>query len=603
MASQSTTPLAAGSNKTNPLALAPRLPATGSTTAFAQPTLANKGGGLLGGLAQGAANLVSPSQGNVAVNQTTASGGSQIPNFQSLGIGTMNPTTHAMTPNTNLGGGADTPPMGAQAVSPTHNLAPAAPASISGNQQVQKPATPAIDYTLHNGESTDAYNTRIAQAQGTTNQPAPVNTTGGSQGLGTGGGQAPAGMEYGPNGQLQPMQGPGGLPGQAPTNPNYQPGQKYGLITSAPQPGESQADWQARMARESSNNPQPYTVNNGLYGQLITGLANKANQPSADYTAQQGAANATLDQIKQLQTNQATQQANLEGSPIDLSLATGQEGILNRLAASKQAALSSQYQGQTNLLSAANTQQGLQQSGLNQAAGLVAPQLGQYGQAQYSPLGGTVGGGTGAGVSPSDPFYQTMQTYAQALATGQGTAIPGSISGNPALQAQLLQMAQQINPNFNYNQSTATGQSQQQQTGQTQQYQSAAKQAQNLGLQLQQIVTQAGINPNDVNGINSFVQKVANNTSDLNYATFQNLISDLASTYAQVLTPAGGAVTDKVRDISSSLLNATQSGQSILQVMKNLDAQVQAKIAGTQTAYGTNTNTTSAASGGANPWH
>lgn len=509
---------------------------------------------------------------NQGVNKTTTpllSPTQQSNNVQGTIAGgnvSMNPTNTATTtgftadPKTGL-------PIGVQAVSPTHNLSGASGSWLSPDQQTTKPPTTAIDYSLHNGESIDAYKTRIAAVQQSTNNPqAPVNTAGTSQGLGTGGGQAPMGMEYGPNGQLQP-------------------------ITAAPVVASTQGG--------TTQSQQPYTVNNGLYGQLITGLANKANQPSADYTAQQTAANATLDQIKQLQTNQATQIANIEGSPIDLSLATGQEGILNRLASAKQAALSGQYQAQTNLLSAANTQQGLQQSGLNQAAGLVQPQLGQYGQAQYSPLGGTVGGGTGAGVSQNDPFYQTMQTYAQALATGQGTAIPGSISGNPALQAQLLQMAKQINPNFNYNQSTATGQSQQAQTGQAQQYQSAAQQAQNLGLQLQQVVTQAGINPNDINALNTFIQKIAKNTSDPNYPTFQNLISDLANTYAQVLTPAGGAVTDKVRDISSSLLNSTQSGQSILQVMKNLDAQVQAKIAGTQTAYGT-TNNTNAGGGTAN---
>lgn len=125
---------------------------------------------------------------------------------------------------------------------------------------------------------------------------------------------------------------------------------------------------------------------------------------------------------------------------------------------------------------------------------------------------------------------------------------------------------------------------QQQQGGAYQEYQAAHQSAQNLGGQLTQLIQGAGINPSDLNALNNFINHIATNTSDPNYQTFNNLVNDIASSYAQILTPPGGTTTDMVRTISQSLLNAGQSGSSVLQVMQNLDAQAQAKMAGLQTA-------------------
>lgn len=126
-------------------------------------------------------------------------------------------------------------------------------------------------------------------------------------------------------------------------------------------------------------------------------------------------------------------------------------------------ALTAQGQQQTGYNEAAGqslTGQSTAQSALSSAAGLATPQFGAYGQTSYNPLTGASNSG-GAGVSPSDPFYQTLQTYANLLATGQGSAIPSSITGNSVLNAQIQQMATQINPSFNNN--TAAGQASAQQ--------------------------------------------------------------------------------------------------------------------------------------------
>lgn len=170
----------------------------------------------------------------------------------------------------------------------------------------------------------------------------------------------------------------------------------------------------------------------GLIGNLINMAQNETPQVKA-----------ARSNLEQLQREYAKQTSNLEGSPIDLSLATGQQGILNRLFAAKQAA------GQT-ALSNALTSQG-QQIGATQAAGtLNAPITGvPYGTQTISPsqptTGTPYGQSTTSGAmninsligqrpSPSNPsiteYYNTQTgqgfTNPQELANFVNQQLPGS---------------------------------------------------------------------------------------------------------------------------------------------------------------------------------
>lgn len=117
-------------------------------------------------------------------------------------------------------------------------------------------------------------------------------------------------------------------------------------------------------------------------------------------------------------------------------------------------------------------------------------------------------------------------------------------------------------------------------------YKSALQQGQNLQSQLGDLITSFGLNPADVNAVNSGIQAIARNTSDPRYQILNNYINDIANTYAQILTPPGGSATDTTRGIAASMLDATAKGTSILDVMKSLDAAANAKIAGTPTYQG-----------------
>src|SRR5258708_2968743 len=221
-----------------------------------------------------------------------------------------------------------------------------------------------------------------------------------------------------------------------------------------------------------------------------------------------------------LPLNYQHQKANINGSPMDLSLANGEQGILQDRYIGTLTGLQSQYAGNQAGLNAANTQQGLQQSGLTSAAGLISPVTGvPYGTQTINPATGQPMAGTGG------DFTGAMQTYAQQLANNQSSSIPSSITGNPVLMAQLIQEAQKINPNFNYNtsQGIASGQQQVAATGgaiqsqqQTQiaQYTSSLQQGQNLQSQLADMIKAFDLNPTDINKANAGLQVIARNTSN-----------------------------------------------------------------------------------------
>lgn len=330
----------------------------------------------------------------------------------------------------------------------------------------------------------------------------------------------------------------------------------------------------------------------GPYRTAVSGLIGMGGQPGQAYTNQIQTANdinaalaqSRLEEAQALANNVAP--ANQYGRSIEYQQGAG--ALLQNLFLNRQNALASQFQGASTLVNAANTQQGLQQSALQGAANLTAPQLGAYGQTYYSPFTAGQAGG-GAGVSPSDPFYATLQNYAQMAANGQYAGIPTSITGNAVLNDQLNQMAKQINPNYNPVQSSAQSGIQTQQTQQVAAYQSALQQARNVQSQLTDLISQFGLNPSDINAANAGLQAIARNTSDTRYSKLNNYIQSIANLYSQVLTPVGGSATDTTRGIASSMLDATTKGQGLIDIMNALDQEAQARIAGVPTTGGGST--------------
>lgn len=80
---------------------------------------------------------------------------------------------------------------------------------------------------------------------------------------------------------------------------------------------------------------------------------------------------------------------------------------------------------------------------------------------------------------------------------------------------------------------------------------------------------QSNINPSDINKFNEFVQKIAGNTSDPDYAQFQSYLQGLAGKYNQYIA-GGGAVTDQVRQGVAHILDGTASPDTVAKTLEAL---------------------------------
>lgn len=366
-------------------------------------------------------------------------------------------------------------------------------------------------------------------------------------------------------------------------------------IGSYPQPIQSQTTQPETFGGIVNNLVD--TSQNGSQNatQATTGLlqAPQQNQQIGD-EAKQIANNsrAALEKLAQQATGYEGGQLTTGTSPV----ASGNAAITANLAAqqgqrisqAEQAALqgnvqelTAQNQGQQGLTSAgsvANTQQANQQSGLTSAGNLAQPSATAQGQTTYDPLTNSFSGGS---------YGTNLQTVVQAIENGNMGYTDGvnSLSSlSPTAKADVLAA---LGQGFDTVASDANAATRANiigtQGSQVAGYQSALQQGQNLQSQLTDLITSFGLNPNDVNAVNTGLQKIAANISSPQYKILQNYVNDIANTYAQVLTPPGGSATDTTRGIATSMLDATAKGTSLIATMKALDEAAQAKIAGVST--------------------
>lgn len=134
----------------------------------------------------------------------------------------------------------------------------------------------------------------------------------------------------------------------------------------------------------------PYTVNNGLYGKLVTGLANSP-QNSPQYKDAQAAYQKDIGDYNKSVQNEAGALAGEANRAIPLQFVQGRQQVLQSQYAQQQAGLGGLVSGAASALGAANTNQGLTQQALGQAAGLAAPQFPGYTSAEFNPASGTYG--------------------------------------------------------------------------------------------------------------------------------------------------------------------------------------------------------------------
>ncbi len=323
------------------------------------------------------------------------------------------------------------------------------------------------------------------------------------------------------------------------------------------------------------------TQNNGVASGLLNNLTTAANnntaigQKAADISSQYG---AKIAEVGQQGANNVAGDLSTGTTPVG----GGNAAIATQSASARMSALAA---GQTAALQGTGQQltgNSQLQSGLSTALGAATEQVqAPYGTPLFNPATGTFTNSAGGAMD----FTTAMQTYAQGLANNSipYSSIPSQITGNPVLNAQLLQLAGQQGGggtgSFNLNSTLGTQASQQQIAAQIPQWQAANTAAKGIENTITSYLSSnPGLNPSDLAAANSIQQWLqGKQLTDPKYQTLFNYLNEYTNTLAPILG-VGGDTTNLKTEIAQSFVNGRASGASIKEVLGNISALADRKI-------------------------
>lgn len=350
--------------------------------------------------------------------------------------------------------------------------------------------------------------------------------------------------------------------------------------------GTNQANPSGQPGTQPNQPPAPYAVNPNLQGQMITGLANQSQQPGAAYTTQQEEANRINAQTEEAKKQFAQQTNDINTSGTWTSRALGEQGQANIQNAAVLSALGSQYQGATNQLSAANTQQGLQQSALTSAIGANAPQFPSYASQVYSPSSGFLQGG--------NTLSDAVSTVVQRVQSGQMSYADATAALSGYGQGGVNALQQALGPNFNVAQSNTLS-AQQGSIGPALQYANTA--IANLKNSLGGLMTGQNTNMPIINQITQGISTTFGYGSQ-GVQNYKAAIAEARNAIQSVLASVrGGTPTDYVGQ-SNSLLPDNATPNQIAAAEETLKTLGNAKASIYQNPGNAGTSTASPASSG-----
>lgn len=265
----------------------------------------------------------------------------------------------------------------------------------------------------------------------------------------------------------------------------------------------------------------------------------------------------------------ASQSASSRMSALSDSLTSELLGNQQRLTGQNQ-----QTTGLNMALGGANTQQQQQLSGLSSAATYSQPTPAGYGQTVFDPTTGTYSGGSG-GLDPQNVASQLANevrsgrmTYEQAVA---------SLGYAGGAGQQFLNNA--LGGGFNIPQSSATIAGQANVLGQLPAMESADIAAEGVKNKINTYLTQnPQLNPSALAASNTLQQWIqGKQLTDPKYQTLFNYLNEYTNTLAPILG-VGGDPTNLKTEIAQSFINAAASGQSIQEVLENMQGLSRGKI-------------------------
>jgi hypothetical protein len=341
-------------------------------------------------------------------------------------------------------------------------------------------------------------------------------------------------------------------------------------------------------------------------------------QAGAGSTATVGRITDLTQQIQQLQQEQAAMTSAQGVGGGDLGPTTGMQAATQANYAGRIASLTQEL---SSLQPLATTQFAQQTAAAQQMApmtlnnNLVSPTTGStvatapqysvgtntqtgapyaYNQATGLTPGGQPVGPSGTGaqpVAPTDPYYQTLQTYANDLATNQTTAVP---SLPPAVLAQVQNMAQQMTKGtFNYNTATGAGAAQsanatttgtsavnayntvlQKATTDYSNIVAANQSFQSLGNIL--LSNTAGVSPSSFSDINSVLNSASAKTGSGPVAQYAATIKQVQAAVGSIMAAgnaSGSSIPSDVTADANSIIDGSMPISQIIDVMNRIGAE------------------------------
>lgn len=314
----------------------------------------------------------------------------------------------------------------------------------------------------------------------------------------------------------------------------------------------------------------------GLFTDVISSLAKRGTEPSKSVEEAQKKYQKAVTDIAQFEKDAAQGLLPIYDDPVSARIMSAREGQKSAILEGQRAKLQEKATQAQNLITQAQTQQQLEQQALQQAAGLAQPSVTQYGQTVFNPLTGTFQGGST--LEPSVVANQLAQdvvsgrkTYDQAVASLGYAGGAGQQFLNNALSA--------ISPTFNIPQATATIGGQAGVLGQLPALESADVAAEGIKDKITTyLASNPQLNPSALavgNVLQQWVQ--GKQLSDPKYQTLFNYLNEYTNTLAPILG-VGGDATNLKTQIAQSFVNAAASGQSIAEVLENIQGLSRGKI-------------------------
>lgn len=205
----------------------------------------------------------------------------------------------------------------------------------------------------------------------------------------------------------------------------------------------------------------------------------------------------------------------------------------------------------------------------------------------------TGGGAGGMEIPRESPFYLQMQRFAEAMVKGQYSGIPQNVLGDRVLAGQLLNMAREIDPNFNPNTALESGNIQSQSTVVQKDFDALNTTFDLLEESFNDLPAWARTGMPIVNMLTQNLSKFGISTAEIQ--RWQTMVRTARTEIASLVASAGGMGVDMSGEAARFNIDENSTPQQVINSLRDIRNIAQQKIDAMrqQTGRGSTLNQTS----------